>query len=439
MEGMDMNNNIRIRCLYSIIIFVVFAILFVGYKVGHVPNIEPENLSYYKVPSDSPEKIVLEYYIWDDEESYIVPVVNAYNAQHSSVKINLHVLTSVEYDIKINELLLENTKIDLLNIRGFSALIQLQDEEQLLDLTSFIKSNDLDVTAYGSMFNEISVENKYYGLPTRSTCWILVYNKDIFDAANIAYPEQITWDEYRQLAITLTKGQGENKIYGGYWVPWCYNFASIQQNSYLIDDDLTYTRESLEMLNNFYNVDNSHMSYKLITEQTIDCRVEFDSGNIAMMPQGEWFINMLLTDEEAGLTNVNWDIAPIPVFEKQESGITWGQYQFAGITSKCTHPREAFDFIQFLCGEEGARIYAENGMIHAFSNEEIKQIYMNTVGKSSVSIFYNTKKVQEQLAMSGYKEVLDTFVLCAQEYFLGNQTIDETMIDFEKKRSEILK
>ncbi len=384
------------------------------------------------------DKAILDYYTWDDEESYITPVIDAYNALQSSVQIKLHVLNSTNYEADIKVLLDADTKIDLVGIKGISQMVQIKDKGQLIDLTSYIKNNDMDVTAYGSMFNDIAIDGRYYGIPSRSTCWVLVYNKDLFDKAGIPYPEHLTWEEYRQLAKSLTREEGGNTIYGGYWVPWCYNFAAIQRSSYLIDDDLSLARESLELLNTFYNIDGSHMSYRLLTDQEVNVRKEFEKGTIAMMPQGEWVLNMLMEDERKGLTDINWDIAPMPVFEGQESGITWGQYQFAGIVQDTPYPEEAFDFVQFLCGEEGARIYAGNGIIHAYSNDEIRQLYLNAVGKESAAIFFEAKKVQEQLAISGYQDVLDAFGQCAEEYFLGNKTIAEAMSGFEEMRRDIL-
>lgn len=383
-------------------------------------------------------KTVLDYYIWKDEESYITPVIDAYCALKPSIKINLHVLKSSTYDDEMKKLIQSNTKIDLLGIRGISSMVQFKDMGALLDLTSYILNNDMDVTAYGNMFNDIDIDGKYYGIPTRSTCWFLLYNKDIFDKAGLDYPGQITWDEYRKLAISLTQGEGDSKIYGGYWVPWCYNFAALQQSSYLIDDDLTYTRESLELLNNFYNIDKSHMDYSIVNDDKTNYLTDFEKGNIAMMPQGEWVINMLLQDEKLEIANINWDIAPMPVFKRQEPGITWGQYQSVSIESGSAYPKESFDFIQFLCGEEGARIYADHGIIHAYCNGEIKKEYLHTVGKKSASILFKAKKVQEEVAVSGYEDIKQALKDCAKEYLLGNKSIDETMTEFKKKRDKIL-
>lgn len=431
-----MNQKTRKR----IVIFLpLFTLIYLSFTM--VMNLIFPSLSLPKSNTSSEEinsgdAIILEYYIWDDEASYITPVVDTYNAMQNSVQVNLHLLGSSYYEKDIADLLSSDVPVDLIGIKGISKMVQ--TKENLLDLTSYIQSNSLDVTSYGTMFNEIAVDNKYYGIPTRNTAWALFYNKDIFDAAHIPYPDQLTWEEYRSLAITLTHGEGASKIYGGYWVPWCYNFAALQHSSYLIDDDLSYLQQSLELLNTFYNVDGSHMSYTDMEANNINPRDIFESGRIAMMPQGEWFVTMLLQDEKSGLSKVNWDIAPIPVFEGQNSRITWGQYEFVCISSSTQYPKETFDFITFLCGEEGARIYASNGMIHAYSDEPIKELYLDTVKKNSASIFYETKKVQEQLALSGYDTILDAFKQCAESYFVGDIDLDTAIANFDAMRRHIL-
>ncbi|BCN30883.1 extracellular solute-binding protein [Anaeromicropila herbilytica] len=433
-----MRNKIRIPIIIAVFFILICSTLVICYIIKKENSSLSTHSTLHPSISNIKNKVVLDYYIWNDEESYISPVIDSYEALHPLIQIKLHVIDSNSYEKDIKKLILKNKKIDLFGIRGISKMVQFINKNQLLDLTSYIQNNDMDVTAYGSMFNDIDINGRYYGIPTRSTCWILVYNKDLFRDAGISYPKSLTWDEYRKLAITLTKGEGDNKIYGGYWVPWCFNFAALQRSSYLIDDDLSYLRESLLMLNNFYNIDRSHISYKEMTDQSINFRKEFEQGKIAMMPQGEWIINMLMQDKQKGITNVNWDIAPMPIFKGQESGITWGQYQFVSIASNTSHPKEAFDFVQYLCGEEGALIYAKNGIIHAYCNDTIKNVFLNTVGKKSASIFFQVKKVQEELPISGYEDVLEAFNKCTRDYLYGKISIDKAMNEFEHMRTKIL-
>jgi multiple sugar transport system substrate-binding protein len=422
-----------------LLIISLFSVILSGCNQNKANILNPAGSSGNVTDSGAKNPVILDFYIWDDEESYITPVVDAYNALNTAVQVQLHVLSSATYDKEIKADLNSNIKIDLLGIHGISSMVQIKDMGKLLDLTSYIATNDMDVTAYGSMFNDIAVDGKYYGIPTRSTCWFLLYNKDLFDDVGISYPGQMTWEEYRQLAKKLTRGEGDSKVYGGYWVPWCSNFEALQQSSYLIDDDLTLTRETLELLNDCYNVDESHVSFKIASDENTNYLEEFEKGYIAMMPQGEWIINMLLNDEAKGISDINWDIAPMPIVEGLDPGTTWGQYQFVSIAQKTAYPEEAFDFVQFLCGKEGARIYAQNSIIHAYSDDEIKQLYLETVGKPSASILFEAKRVQEQLAVSGYEEINDVFKDdIAKKYLNGEITLDEAMADFEKKRDQIL-
>ena len=54
-----------------------------------------------------------------------------------------------------------------------------------------------------------------YVLPADLDLQLIYYNKDIFDAAGVAYPEAgWTWDDYRATAMALTEGGSVGKIYG---------------------------------------------------------------------------------------------------------------------------------------------------------------------------------------------------------------------------------
>lgn len=436
----------QIKAYWKLIIpLILTAAVIIGYPLSGKNKVRRYEAESSTNLMQNQEQIFLEFYIWSDEESYIAPVVEAYNALQTTAHVNIHVIENDIYDDEIKKLISEPDRVvvDLLGVRGISKVIQFQEKGKLLDLTDYLENSDIDVTAYGSMFNDITLNGRYFGMPARSTCWALFYNKDIFDAAGIPYPRQMTWQEYGNLAKRLTSGEGDNKIWGGYWVTWCYNFGALQRNSSLIDDDTSHIRETLLLLNQFYHVDRSHMPYKEMKDMEADgsgmtYRKLFSSGKIAMIPQGEWLVNMLMEDEKNNLTDINWDIAPMPVFEGVESGTTWGQYQFVAISSNTKWPDEAFSFLKFICGEDGARIYARNGIIHAYSDDEIKSIYMNTVKKESASVFFEAKRVQEQLAVSGYQETLELLEECANSYFEGKKTIDETMKDFNEGREIIL-
>ena len=396
----------------------------------------PETSAAAASDSSGSKPTELSFYIWDDEETYISQVVDQYNASQDKVKVNLTVIPSEEYDDKLKVLLAADSDVDIVDIRGLSQVTTYASTGSLLDITDRIASSGLDTSRYGEMWKNANVDGKNYALPTRTTCWELYYNADLFDKAGIAYPKQMTWEEYGDLAKELTEKTGVN---GGYWVPWIYQFAAVQQGVYVDcdntdNDKLAY---SLQLLNRFYNVDKSHMSYADMTANNPEYLGEFENGKCAMLPNGEWCVQMLIANEKKGASKINWQVAPMPVPDGVDAGTTWGQFQFAAVTSTSKHPDESFDFLKYLCGEEGSVIYSDNGMIHAYSGDSAKEAYMKAAGKDCVSIFFDAKKIQEAPNTVGYDEILNAFNEDAQLYLLGEKTIDETMDDFAKQKDEI--
>ena len=237
------------------------------------------------------EKTTLEFYIWSDEEPYIKDVVEAYNASQDAVTVNLQVIPSDDYDDKIKVLLAGGADVDIFDIRGMAQVFTFVETETLLKLDDYIAASDLVMENYGDMLELSVVNDSYWALPARSTCWVLYYNADLFDQAGIEYPGQLTWDEYADLAVKLQEATG---VFGGYWVPWIYPFASVQGGKWVDDKDTSLLQYSLELLNRVYNVDQSHMSYAEITATNADYIAEFESGNAAMLPNGEWCVQMFM-------------------------------------------------------------------------------------------------------------------------------------------------
>lgn len=49
-------------------------------------------------------------------------------------------------------------------------------------------------------------DGRHYGIPFATNCTALFYNKDMFDAAGLDYPDgNTTWDQFHELAKALTK------------------------------------------------------------------------------------------------------------------------------------------------------------------------------------------------------------------------------------------
>ena len=83
--------------------------------------------------------------------------------------------------------------------------------DALFDADSSIQLDDF----FPSMRNQFTEEGQLWAVPAHLTPSVIVYNRDIFDAKGVPYPQQDwTMDEFLGTAIQLTDGEGADKVYG---------------------------------------------------------------------------------------------------------------------------------------------------------------------------------------------------------------------------------
>ena len=105
---------------------------------------------------------------------------------------------------------------------------------------------DADLTEadfFPAVFDQFRINGQVIGLPAQVQVPFLHYNKRLFDAAGVNYPEPgWTMDAFLQTAVALTRGEGEDeKVYGFtsdiYGLQGLEDFLSLQ-NVKLIDDSV---------------------------------------------------------------------------------------------------------------------------------------------------------------------------------------------------------
>jgi ABC-type glycerol-3-phosphate transport system substrate-binding protein len=329
------------------------------------------------------EKVQLTYYCWN-EGAYQQEIVDAFNAASSDIQVNLTVLPDDDYDDKLITMLSGGADLDLYTMRSVQLLGRLANNGNLLDLTQLIQDTGFDTEVYGPGLLKTQVNGKYYALPYRNQAYALFYNKKIFDKKNMEYPDDLTWDEYAELALSLCEGSGADRIYGGFVPDWLYApFITQQRGSSIADEDLGPTQEWLEFLNRLYNIDNSHMSYAQIKSTGTDCTQFFLNGKCAMLLNGDWLVGDILSnlkDDPSIGENFELGIAYLPQLDDSTEKLSIGGVStFIGINSKSQKANAAFEFASYLSGPEGAERVAPSGMIPSYIDDKIISIYNNAI------------------------------------------------------------
>ena len=137
------------------------------------------------------------------------------------------------------------------------------------------------------------------------------------------------------------------------------------------------------------NLSHANFAYDLQEEGCIQNYGSLKSGNIhysgvfykqeaAMMQIGTWYINMLLENipnEDNGYASFNWGVCSMP----NNYGITTenvvGGITPVSIGAYAKHPEEAWKFLAYITGAEGAQILAKTGIVPAWAGQEVLDIF----------------------------------------------------------------
>ena len=76
------------------------------------------------------------------------------------------------------------------------------------DLTAAAPANGIaaDLDAWPAIHNEITYEGRQYGYPANVGCFVILYNRNIFDRAGAPYPDgAMTWDQFVRLLTRVSR------------------------------------------------------------------------------------------------------------------------------------------------------------------------------------------------------------------------------------------
>jgi multiple sugar transport system substrate-binding protein len=324
------------------------------------------------------------------------------------------------------------SEIDVFGVSSPPSFAAYQSKGQVLAIDDLLAENGTDTSGYQSTFDALKMDGRAYALPYKTSAWVVYYNKDIFDAAKVPYPgDDWTWEEYYETAGKLTSGEGNDKIYGSLnyqptsmW--WRIPANGKGANNPLDDSMLADWMQAAQFCKSLSDAGYQPPYADRADEAGADYTGAFLQNKYGMMFNGDWEIEMLNTAIESGDGDVNYDIAPLPHWEGEEAQTT-GAPGLLMVASNSKHQKEAFDFITFCTGEEGAEILVENDYFPAWQSDEISKAYTEGVTTPEHIEYIVSQKINSQVPCDpNYNTAAN---ICKEDvslYLLGEQDIEKT-------------
>lgn len=304
-------------------------------------------------------------------------LTEAFEKENPDITIKNVDIASDDYDTKLTTMLSSGDTTDILTMKNLLSYSNYALRDQLVDLTDHIK--DIDTKAAADSYKMYEVDGKTFAQPYRTDFWVLYYNKKMFDDAGIAYPENITWDEYEEIAKKLSKP--DEQIYGAYQHTWrstIQAIAAAQNGDSLIDPSYDYLADYYDRAVRMQD-EKAQMDFGTAKSTKVTYASQFEGGKAGMMYMGTWFMGALLADKAAGKTDVDWGITAIPQKAKGDT-TTFGSPTGFAINKNSKHKEAAQKFIDFCAGEEGAKVMSAIGIVPSYRTDAINEAYYSQEG-----------------------------------------------------------
>jgi multiple sugar transport system substrate-binding protein len=302
------------------------------------------------------------------ERQAYVELVQAFQQAQPEVRVTLtHVPSPREYRTRLATEFAAGSPPDimLMNYRryaGFAAAGLLEPLGPYLEQSALITPAEF----YDVTIDAFTWQGALVCLPQNISSLVIYYNRDLFDAAGLAYPgDKWHWDEFLATAQALTRdlnGDGRVDQYGLGVEPTLFRLAPFvwQNGGPIVDDPLTPRRltltrpPSLEALQWFVDLRQVHgVVPDRVEEASQDSESRFMAGTTAM------YLNSRRgTPTYREITTFEWDIAPLPNGHTSAGILHSDAYCLAAATRD---KAAAWSFIEFANSVAGQSIIARSG------------------------------------------------------------------------------
>ncbi|HEY3268822.1 MAG TPA: sugar ABC transporter substrate-binding protein [Armatimonadota bacterium] len=322
-------------------------------------------------PRQQPGVVTLSFYNYASPEFldlYNKKLIPAFERAHPGVKVVMNSsLGDNGYDAKLLTLIAGGIAPDLFHVTQQNFPFY-PPKGILLPLDRYIREDPgfRASNYYPQVMDGLRWKGQTLGLPSDFSTIVILYNKDLFDRYRVPYPKpNWTWADFLAACRALTHDtdkDGHTDVFGfsnpdfyNRWPAWVW----MNGGEIMTPDLQRCTMDTPEAIGGLkFYMDLSATEHVAPTPgQSMGQEFEdlFASKTVAMIADSRFCYKRFLKGK--GLP-FRWDLAPMPRGKRQATTFIWGGNCILRSTK---HPKEAWEFLKFLSGPEGARINQEAG------------------------------------------------------------------------------
>ncbi|HRF49866.1 MAG TPA: sugar ABC transporter substrate-binding protein [Anaerolineales bacterium] len=293
-------------------------------------------------------------------------IIQNYEDAHPDIIAQLEPVAGRDYYARLLTQLAAKAAPDIMQI-GDDAVPSFVEKGAFLPLDECLQEGGFDPSVYlPGLLTPGQVDGQQYLLPKDYSPLGVYYNKKIFDAAGVAYPEaDWTWEDLLATAQQLTRdadGDGTPEVWGiqlpATWTTGFEYWVAAAGGSLISEDGTSFvgymdSPETIRAVQFYADLYNTHK----VAPPPADLNAfgggnsEFDNGQAAMRLFGIW-------PQSGMLKNPNIDLGVVnpPAGAARANILFWGGF---GISSTTQNLKAACDFLAYYTGEPAAEVWKD--------------------------------------------------------------------------------
>ncbi len=399
--------------------------------------------------ASSGDPVVINYYDWDVPDQKFI---DDFNAQNPDIQVVFHSIpANGERMTKLDILAMSGGDMDVMPIADGDQFTRFE-AGMLASLDDFIARDGLDMDASFGKYAEWGQSGgTYYGIPFRATQSVVYYNKNMFDEAGVAYPDDDwTLAEYMETARTMAEWGKDQGIYGTYTHTYSNEWATVaaQVGEWYTADgkcnikDPAWQKalETRKMLDD----EGTQMPYGQIVAVKAVINSSFLGGKEAMVNAGSWLVRDMKNKEKFPF-DFEVGVAYLPRFDETVEGVRSNySCSILGIPENSQHKEEAWRFIRYYVEQCSDAIAASGNLptyLPAYSDEMVEIFCEN----SGLPVEYGRKFFDSDVNLTTNKIIGPSGAQYMQigkeeieQYFNGEKNLAETLDNIERRVNEEL-
>ncbi|UKS26883.1 extracellular solute-binding protein [Paenibacillus sp. HWE-109] len=339
-----------------------------GANTTNTTGASPSAAASTATSTPAAKPVTIKYYNWDNDTTgpATKKLIDDFQAKNPNIKVESIPLVpsnSVESMKKLDVMMTSGEQVDVVLYSNIDETMARAAQGVLAPLNDLYKKDNVNPDE--EYYINPKYKGNYYATMYTASDWLVMLNEDALKDAGLKPPAyDWTWDDFRDYAKKLTKGEGNDKRYGAYFHTWGEYANPIAytdlKNPYLTADlkpvfnDPTFAY--------FFNLrramekdDKSIKPYSDVVGGKLSYATEFISGKTSMLLSATFLVSSL-ADKAKNPHTFKTIIAPMPRSSKNvEPGLTDFGASFVAIANNSKYKEEAYKFVRFMSTENNTR------------------------------------------------------------------------------------